>query len=68
VFYKSIPLPGAPSDITVSPNKKWLAVIYSAGGSAYLAVFAIDVYGDLTPAATSSPIGVAGFSGVAISE
>jgi hypothetical protein len=67
-FYKSIPLPGAPTDITVSPDKKWLAVIYSAGGSAYVAVFGIDAYGDLTPAATSSPIGVAGFSGVAISE
>ena len=68
VFYKSIPLPGAPTDITVSSDKKWLAVIYSAGGSAYVAVFAIDAYGDLTPVATSSPIGVAGFSGVAISE
>jgi hypothetical protein len=68
VFYKSIPLPGAPSDITVSPDKKWLAVIYSAAGGAYVAVFAIDVYGDLTPAAISSPIGVASFSGVAISE
>jgi hypothetical protein len=68
VFYKSIPLPGAPSDITVSPDKKWLAVIYSAGGTAYVAVFGIDAYGDLTPAATSSPIGVAGFSGVAITQ
>jgi hypothetical protein len=68
VFYKSIPLPGAPTDITVSPDKKWLAVIYGAGGSGYVAVFAIDAYGDITPAATSSPIGVAGFSGVAISE
>jgi len=68
VFYKSIPLPGAPTDITVSSDKKWLAVIYSAGASAYVAVFSIDAYGDLTAAATSSPIGVAGFSGVAISE
>jgi len=68
VFYKSIPLPGAPTDITVSPDKKWLAVIYSADASAYVAVFSIDAYGDLNPAATSSPIGVAGFSGVAISE
>ena len=68
VFYKSIPLPGAPTDITVSPDKKWLAVIYSAGGGAYVAVFGIDDYGDLTAAATSNPIGVAGFSGVAISE
>ncbi len=68
VFYKSISLPGAPTDITVSPDEQWLAVIYSAGGSAYVAVFAIDAYGDLTHVATSSPIGVAGFSGVAISE
>jgi hypothetical protein len=28
-------------------------------------VFAIDAYGDLTPAATSSPVGVSAFSGVA---
>ena len=68
VFYKSIPLPGAPTDITVSPDKKWLAVIYSTGGSAYVAAFGIDAYGDLTLSATSNPIGVAGFSGVAISE
>jgi hypothetical protein len=68
VFYKSIALPGSPTDITVSVDKKWLAVIYSAGGSAYVAVFGIDAYGDLTPAATSSAIGVASFSGVAISE
>jgi hypothetical protein len=67
-FYKSIPLPGSPTDITVSADKKWLAVIYSAGGSAYIAVFGIDAYGDLTPAATSTAIGVASFSGVAISE
>jgi hypothetical protein len=68
VFYKSLPLPGSPSDITVSPDNKWLAVIYNAGGSAYVAVYAIDAYGDLTPAATSSPVGVAAFSGVAISQ
>jgi hypothetical protein len=68
VFYKSIPLPGPPSDITVSSDKKWLAVIYSASGGAYVAVFGIDAYGDLTSAATSSPIGVAAFSGVAISQ
>jgi hypothetical protein len=68
VFYKSIPLPGSPTDITVSRDKKWLAVIYSADASAYVAVFSIDTYGDLRPAATSSPIGVASFSGVAISE
>jgi hypothetical protein len=68
VFYKSVPLPGAPSDITVSPDRKWLAVIYAVGSDAYVAVFAIDGHGDLTPAATSSPIGVASFSGVAISQ
>ncbi|HEY7887767.1 MAG TPA: hypothetical protein VIC29_06030 [Steroidobacteraceae bacterium] len=68
VFYKSVPLPGAPTDITVSQDRKWLAVIYSANGSGYVSVFAIDRYGDLTPKAVSSPIGVAAFSGVAISE
>jgi len=68
VFYKSIPLPGAPTDITVSRDEKWLAVIYSEGPSAYVAVFSIDAYGDLRHTATSSPIGAAGFSGVAISE
>lgn len=68
VFYKSVPLPGAPTDITVSQDRKWLAVIYSANSNGYIAVFAIDKYGDLTPEATSSPVGVAAFSGVAISE
>jgi hypothetical protein len=68
VFYKSLPLPGAPSDITVSADNKWLAVIYSAGASAYIAVYGIDAYGDLHWSATSSPVGVASFSGVAISE
>lgn len=67
-FYKSLPLPGAPTDITVAADGKWLAVIYSAGGNGYVAVYAIDAYGDLTPVATSSPIGIAGFNGVAISE
>lgn len=68
VFYKSVPLPGVATDITVSRDRKWLAVIYSANGSGYVAVFSIDAYGDLTPEATSEPIGVPAFSGVAISE
>ena len=68
VFYKSIPLPGSPTDITVSPDKKWLAVIYSSSGEAHVAVFSIDGHGDLTHVATSNPISVASFSGVAISE
>jgi hypothetical protein len=68
VFYKSVPLAGSPTDVTVSRDKKWLAVIYATGGSGYIEVFAIDAYGDLTPAATSSAVGVAGFNGVAISE
>lgn len=68
VFYRSVPLPGAPTDITVSEDKKWLAVIYSASGNAYLAVFAINSYGDLSQKATSSAIGIANFNGVAISE
>ncbi|MGD0802139.1 MAG: hypothetical protein ABR906_12550 [Terracidiphilus sp.] len=68
VFYKSVPLPGSPTDITVSADKKWLAVIYTASGNAYVAVFSIDDHGDLTPAATSNSIGVASFSGVAFSQ
>lgn len=69
-FYKSLPLPGVPTDITVSDDGRWLAVIYTAadGSGARIAVFAIDTYGDLSPAATSSPIGVASFNGVAISQ
>ncbi|MGA3372980.1 MAG: hypothetical protein ABSC48_14585 [Terracidiphilus sp.] len=68
VFYKSVPLPGSPTDITVSADRKWLAVIYKADGNAYVAVFSIDDHGDLTPVATSSSIGVTAFSGVAISQ
>lgn len=68
VFYKSVPLPGVPTDLTVSSDRKWLAVIYTSGADAFVAVYAIDAYGDLTPAATSPAIGAAAFSGVAISE
>ncbi len=68
VFYKSVPLPGVATDLTVSQDRKWAAVIYSANGSGYVAVFAVDAYGDLRLAATSSPIGVSNFNGVAISE
>jgi hypothetical protein len=69
-FYKSVSLPGVPTDLTVSQDGKWLAVIYTAadGSGARIAVFAIDQYGDLSPAATSAPVGVAAFNGVAISE
>ena len=69
-FYKSVPLAGTPTDITVSRDGKWLAVIYTAadGSGARIAAFGIDRYGDLSLAATSSPIGVTSFSGVAISE
>jgi hypothetical protein len=68
VFYKSVPLAGAPTDVTVSHDRKWLAVIYSASGDAHVEVFAIDPYGDLTPFATSSSVGVTAFNGVAISQ
>jgi hypothetical protein len=68
IFYKQIPLPGSPTDITVSEDRKWLAVIYTTGGTAYVAVFSIDAYGDLTHVATSPSVGVAAFSGVAFSE
>jgi len=56
------------SDVTVSHDRKWLAVIYSAGGGAHVGVFGIDPYGDLTPVATSSSVGVTAFNGVAISQ
>jgi hypothetical protein len=67
-FYKSVPLPGSPTDVTVSPDQKWLAVIYTAGGEGYVAVFSIDGFGDLTPVSTSRSIGIPAFHGVAISE
>jgi len=69
-FYKSVGLPGVPTDITVSRDNKWLAVIYTAsdGSGGRIAVFSIDAYGDLTLAATSNPVGAAGFNGVAISQ
>jgi len=67
-FYKSVPLPGSPTDITVSPDGKLLAVIYSTDSEAYVAVYSIDSYGDLTAVATSSSLGVAAFNGVAFSE
>lgn len=67
-FYKSVPVPGTPTDITVSPDQNWLAVIYTAAGAAHVAVFSTDNYGDLTLAATSPAVGVAQFSGVAISQ
>ncbi len=68
VFYKSVSLPGVPTDITVSSDKKWLAVIYSTNGEAFVAAYSIDRYGDLTLAATSTSVGVPAFSGVAISQ
>jgi len=68
VFYKSVSLPGMPTDITVSQDGKWLAVIYAASSEGYVAVFSIDSYGDLTPVATSGPVGIPAFSGVAISQ
>ena len=68
VFYKSVPLPAAPTDITVSRDGKWLAVIYAGGDGAHVAVFSVDGYGDLTLAASSAAIGVTAFNGVAISQ
>ncbi len=69
-FYKSISLPGTPTDITVSPDQSWLAVIYTAadGSGGRIALYSIDGYGDLTLTATSPSVGVAGFNGVAISQ
>lgn len=68
MFFKSVPLPGSPADLTVSRGGKWFAVIYTAGNDAHVAVFSIDSYGDLPKVATSSAIGAAAFNGVAFSE
>jgi hypothetical protein len=68
VFYKSISLPGTPTDITVSRDSNWLAVIYTAADGAHVAVLAIDLYGDLKQVAISPSIGVASLSGVAFSQ
>jgi len=67
-FYKSVPVPGVVTDLSVSPDGRWLAAIYTDGGSGYVTVFAIDVYGGLTQVATSGAVGVAAFSGMAISQ
>ena len=70
VFYKSVPLAGSPTDISVSSDGKWLAVIFTAsdGTGGRVEVFAIDSYGDLNAVATSEAIGATAFSGVAFSE
>lgn len=68
VFYQSAPVPGVPTGLAVSPDKKWLAVIYSADDNGNIAVYSIDAYGGLKFAATSTPLGVAKFNGVAISQ
>ena len=69
-FYKSVPLAGVPTDITVSDDGKLLAVIFAAadGSGGHIAVFSIDAYGDLSPVATSETVGVMSFNGVAISQ
>lgn len=68
VFYKSVALPGSPTDITVSGDGNWLAVIYTATDGGHVALFSIDANGDLTMVATSPAVGVAAFDGVAISN
>jgi|APMI01.1.fsa_nt_gi hypothetical protein len=67
-FYKSVPLPGAPTDLTVSPDGKWLAAIYTAADGAHIGVYSIDAYGDLALAATTNAIGISSFNGVAFSQ
>jgi len=63
-----VPLPGVPTDIAVSRDQKWLAVIYTSADGAHVATFAIDERGDLKQMTTSPSIGAAAFSGVAFSE
>ena len=69
-FYKSVPVGGVPTDVSVSPDGKWLAVIFTAadGSGGRISVFSIDAFGGLTLAATSDPVGIASFNGVAFSQ
>ena len=69
-FYKSVPVAGVPTDISVSRDGRWLAVIFTAsdGSGGRISVFSIDRYGDLTFAATSDSVGIASFNGVAFSQ
>jgi len=67
-FYKNVALPGMPTDITISADGQWLAVIYTATDGAHIGVFSIDSHGDLAPVATSSAVGVSAFDGVAFSQ
>ena len=68
VFYRSVSLPGVPIDVAVSADQKWLVAIYTNSGSGYVAAFRINAYGDITLAATSSPMGSPAFNGVAVSQ
>jgi len=69
-FYKSVPVGGVPTDVSVSPDGNWLAVIFTAsdGSGGRISVFSIDANGDLSLAATSDPVGIASFNGVAFSQ
>lgn len=69
-FYKSVPVAGVPTDVSVSPDGNWLAVIFTAsdGSGGRISVFSIDAKGDLALAATSDPVSIASFNGVAFSQ
>jgi hypothetical protein len=69
-FYKSVPVGGVPTDVSVSPDGNWLAVIFTAsdGSGGRISVFSIDGNGDLSLSATSDPVGIASFNGVAFSQ
>ena len=69
-FYKSVPVGGVPTDVSVSADGNWLAVIFSAsdGSGGRISVFSIDTSGDLSLAATSDAVGIASFNGVAFSQ
>ena len=69
-FYKSVPVGGVPTDVSISADGNWLAAIFTAsdGSGGRISVFSIDANGDLSLAATSDPVGVASFNGVAFSQ
>jgi len=51
-FYKSAPVPGVATDIAVSRNFEWLAVIYTGSSDrlAHVALFTINGFGGLSAA------------------
>jgi hypothetical protein len=68
IYYKNVPTVGGATDLSLSGDGQWLAMISENNGAALVSVYAVAPKGDLTLVATSSPIGIGKFNGVAISD